>query len=134
MTQFRIFTHPDAWNGGSYELAIDLGPVDDAKLEKALTAIWSHADLDGCYLRGDQEPAEQTLIVPGTGPGLDTCLRGVARLQGMAPVACSTIVVREDGGSDLAVLRLTPRIARNSPAGRGVSVGRWPRFIVAAFR
>jgi hypothetical protein len=81
-------------------LAIDLGPVDDTKLENALTAIWAHADLNGCYLHHDREPAEQTRVAPGKEPGLDTCLRGVARLGALAPVTCSTIVVREDGRSD----------------------------------
>jgi hypothetical protein len=57
-------------------------------------------DLNGCYLHHDQEPAEQTRVAPGTEPGLDTCLRGVARLGALAPIACSTVVVREDGGSD----------------------------------
>lgn len=59
MTRSRIFTRPGAWNGGSYELAVDLGPADDTKLENALTAIWSHADLNGCYLHRDREPAGQ---------------------------------------------------------------------------
>lgn len=56
--------------------------------------------MNGCYLHHDQEPAEQTRVAPGTEPGLDTCLRGVARLGALAPIACSTVVVREDGGSD----------------------------------
>lgn len=100
MTASRIFTRPDAWTGGSYELAIDLGRVDDTQLEKALVTIWSHADVDGCYLDLDREPAEQARVRPGREHDLETCLRGVARLGALAPIACSTVVVREDGGSD----------------------------------
>lgn len=100
MTASQIFTRPDAWTGGSYELAVDLGPVDDTRLEKALVAIWSHADVDGCYLELDREPAEQARVRPSRDRDLQTCLRGIARLGTLAPVACSTVVVREDGGPD----------------------------------
>lgn len=100
MTASRLFTRPDAWTGGSYELAVDLGPVDDARLEKALVTIWAHADVDGCYLELDREPAEQARVRPSRDRDLQACLRGIARPGTLAPVACSTVVVREDGGSD----------------------------------
>lgn len=96
----RIFTKPEAWAGFSYELAVELGPVDDARLERALRIIWSHADLDGCYLERDREPAEQVAVRPAGDLPLEAILRGLASLGPRAPVACSTIPVREEGGSD----------------------------------
>jgi hypothetical protein len=31
------------WTDGFYELAIELGPRDDARLERGLASIWRHA-------------------------------------------------------------------------------------------
>ena len=96
-----VFTNADAWSGGSYELALDIGPVDDERLERALRALWSFRDLDGCYRCRGLEPRDQPRLVLATGTfDLNERLHGLATLAGDRVVACSTIPVREDGGSD----------------------------------
>lgn len=39
MTASRLFTRPDAWTGDSYEFAVGLGPVYDARLERVQAEI-----------------------------------------------------------------------------------------------
>lgn len=95
----RLFTHPGAWTGSYYELAVDLGPVDDARLERALVALWSHSDLAGCCLNRDREPSEQASVSPGSVEP-QSPLYGVVTLGTLGQVACATFVVREEGGSD----------------------------------
>ena len=93
----RIFTLRDAWNGGGYDLAIELGPRNDARLSRALNAIWTHPDLAGCYEHTDREPNEQPRIEASVAA---TTLLGVARIGGRAGIACSTVVIRFDDGID----------------------------------
>lgn len=94
-----VFTKEEAWLGGSYDLAIELGASDDTCVLQSLQAIWSSPDLDGCYLHSDREPHEQTRTIANVHP-LGTRLYGVARIGGRPPVPCSTIVVRTERESD----------------------------------
>ncbi len=41
------------WHGGFYELAIELGPRDDARLERSLEVLWGSAGLHGCFAPSD---------------------------------------------------------------------------------
>lgn len=41
------FREADNWAGGFYELAIEVGPRNDARLQRVLTAVWSAADVQG---------------------------------------------------------------------------------------
>jgi hypothetical protein len=95
----RVFTRDDAWSGGSYDLAIELGPRDDARLTRALEALWSCTDLDGCYEFADREPHEQLRVNVGAF-SLETPLHGIARIGSRAQIACRTVVVRFDDGAD----------------------------------
>lgn len=105
--QGDIFTHVDAWLGGFYELAIEIGGRSDERLRRALTQIWTFSDLIGCFDRCDVEPHEQTRVNP-TAASLDSAshLHGVARLPNGIDVACGTCIVREDAGSDWLVFYL----------------------------
>lgn len=93
------FTRPDAWNGGYYELAIELGPRSDARLRSALARMWSHPHLDGCYASRELEPSAQPHITPEltAEPGH---LYGLATLPSGVAVPCGTCVLREEGGPD----------------------------------
>jgi len=95
-----LFTSRDAWRGGFYELALELGARSDERLAAALCAVWAHPDLEGPYAHRDREPSEQALVAPALleeGPHL----RGVARLPNGSRVACGTCVIRElDDGPD----------------------------------
>jgi hypothetical protein len=90
----RLFTADKAWYGGFYELAIELGPRSDDRLRAALEALWSHPDIDGCYLDRGCEPADQPRRQPDClESGLH--LLGVAQLANGSRLACGSCVIRE---------------------------------------
>jgi hypothetical protein len=88
-----LFTRPDAWAGGSFELLIQLEEVDASAVRAALTAIWAHPTLEGCWLNIDTEPADQLRVSPGDE---SQCLHGIATLPNRTRVACDSLVVRDD--------------------------------------
>jgi hypothetical protein len=97
----ELFTKPDTWSGGFYELALEFAPGSDGPLDMALKTIWGLPFLQGCYLRSDLEPSQQ----PRVAPALATLEshghpRGVARLPDGRSVACGTYLVREESGPD----------------------------------
>jgi hypothetical protein len=97
----KYFTSNDVWNGGFYELALELGERSDVRLLSALTALWQNLSLKGCYLEREQEPADQVKLIPS-----EEMLRsgqhllGLARLPNKTQVACGTVAIREDNGPD----------------------------------
>ncbi|MBC8135509.1 MAG: hypothetical protein H8F28_06450 [Fibrella sp.] len=91
----QLFTAAHTWNGGFYELAIELGLHSDERLRKALQTIWQCDGLDGCYVARDVEPSQQSRL----SPSLDTSALGVATLPDGEQVACGTFIVREDNGN-----------------------------------
>lgn len=92
----QLFTAADTWNGGFYELAIELGQHSDERLQMALQTIWRCESLEGCYVARDVEPSQQARL----SPSLDTSALGVATLPDSEQVACGTFLVREDNGPD----------------------------------
>ena len=90
----------DAWLGGYYELAIELGRRSDERLGSALAAIWAFPDIEGCYLRRDVESAEQLRVRPRLPGEEDSHLYGIATLFNGLKVPCCTVVVREPSGTD----------------------------------
>jgi hypothetical protein len=83
-----VFTAADAWKGGYYELAIELGNRSDERLRAAVVALWSSTHLDGCFSRWDVEPSEQLRIQPQS-TDLHQTLLGIA-----------TLPVRQEDGVD----------------------------------
>jgi len=83
----RIFTLQDAWTGGSYDLAIEPGPRDDARLSRAVNALWTHPDLVGCYQHMEREPNDQLRVDASSA---ETRLHGVARIGTRAAIASYT--------------------------------------------
>ena len=114
-----LFTASDAWRGGAYELAMQLGPTDDARLRSATEALWSFPALEGCYLEIDVEPSAQRRILLSEGPvDLDECLRGRASLPSGHGVACSTVAVRPEGEADWLFFGLSMgSLAKAYPVG-----------------
>ncbi len=45
-------------SGTLYELAIELGPRSDKKVEGALCALWNDLVLEGCYIHRDRNKEE----------------------------------------------------------------------------
>jgi hypothetical protein len=112
-----LFTEYDAWCGGFYELALELGPRSDERLRAALVALWRHSDLDGCFRDRNQEPGNQERVPPECVEDGVHCL-GVARLPNGSRVACGSCVIREEDGPDWLDLYLpTGSLGNAYPVG-----------------
>jgi hypothetical protein len=101
----QIFTESDAWHGGDFELALELGQRCDRRLQEATAALWSHPSLTGCYLESDKEPAEQERVEAGSMAPGSACL-GVATTPSGHQVACRSVAIRYDDGTDWLYLCL----------------------------
>lgn len=95
-----IFTDPDIWHGGFFELCIQYESLNRQQVQQILQKLWSHPDLDGVYLDPFQDPEHQEKfeISQVFEPGSEawTALKGVARLP-QGSVACSTVVITNTG-------------------------------------
>src|SRR5690349_3835979 len=97
----RVFTAPDTWHGGFYELALELGERSDQRLLAALRRVWSFPAVDGCYLDWLVEPTEQPRVEPPAHLAEPGQLYGIARVPNGHEIACGTFIVREeDSGTD----------------------------------
>jgi hypothetical protein len=83
----QIFTAPDTWVGGLYELAIELPERSDATIAQALSTIWQIPALTGCYLSRDVEPEAQTEASPFDIPH-EGHVYGIAQLPNGKNCAC----------------------------------------------
>ncbi|MGW1998454.1 hypothetical protein [Embleya sp. NPDC001921] len=92
------FRTVDNWSGGFYELAIEVGPRSDARLQRVLTAVWSAADVQGCFGDRSREPREQE-PVECTVEALARFghLQGQVRLPTGELVVCGCVAIPEDG-------------------------------------
>ena len=91
------------WFGGFYELELELGPRDDARLETALGSVWTSAGVAGCA-RIDSREHGRHEGVPLTIESLAAYgrLHGVVRLPSGAEVVCGILAHRDDeGGVDV---------------------------------
>jgi hypothetical protein len=98
----QLFTADDAWLGGLYELAMEIGARSDDRLRAALVALWDHPALTGCYLQRDREPSAQSRLSAAEAPieGGTHHLLGIALLPNGSRVACGSCIIREDAGPD----------------------------------
>jgi hypothetical protein len=91
---------PDNWVGGFYELALELGPADDERLEAAISAVCTHTGAVGWYAVGDRRPvAAERLPCTWESIARHGQLRGTVQLPRGEQVVCGLVVVREEGGS-----------------------------------
>lgn len=96
------FVIRENWSGGHYGLDLELGPRHapdaDAKLRRALAALWAHPDLDGCYLHHLTPPEDQPRVDPVPRdidePGR---LHGLATLPTGVRVVCGSVAIRHRG-------------------------------------
>jgi hypothetical protein len=129
----------DNWTGGFYELAIELGPRHDGRLDQAVRALWEAADVDGCFAPSDgptnlfsHAPAE----LSGASLEQHGHLRGTVQPPGFARLVAGSVVVRFDGAEDWLTLYVPigalsiadPRVDSFpfGPAGENVSL-QWRR-------
>lgn len=101
----QLFTHPEAWAGGFYELSIELKPSPDERLPHIIQAIWNHPNIAGCWLERDKETDQQPRLNPNIDLLADAFhIYGLATLSDGCIVPCGTISSRDTGGSDWAIL------------------------------
>ncbi|HZJ46676.1 MAG TPA: hypothetical protein VFD63_23070 [Pyrinomonadaceae bacterium] len=96
----NYFTKEGVWWGGFYELAFELGDRSDERLSAALSALWSHPSLDGCYLDREKEPSEQVRVDAGEHTSETTHLQGLVTLPNGKKIACGSVNIREESGPD----------------------------------
>jgi hypothetical protein len=91
------FPDDENWIGGYYELAVEIGDHDDARLALALERAWDDPRIDGCFADRRREPADQIRVAP-TLENLSESghLRGVATLPNRVAMVCGTLVIREE--------------------------------------
>jgi hypothetical protein len=99
MTSPAAFRDRTNWSGGYYELAMEVGSSEDARLQTVLSALWSAADVQGCFGHRDREPEEQD-PVPCTVGSLTELghLHGQVRLPTGQLVVCGCVAIR--GGDE----------------------------------
>lgn len=100
----KIFTLPEVWLGGHFELAMEVGETSNNRLFAVLDSVWSHSALYGCYLASNKEPHEQEKVKPLQKHIQSYHLLGIATLPNGNQVACGTHSVREDSGIDWLTL------------------------------
>jgi len=94
------YTAQGNWDGGFYELTMELGDPADVVLQGALTALWRGAVIVGCHADRDREPADQD-EVPCTVASLEEFghLRGTVVVPGGHRVVCGVFAtLLDDGG------------------------------------
>ena len=105
--QEGFYGEPESWSGGFYELTLALGEPDDARLDRALRAVWSSERLEGPWARRDRavgprlEPGLAALDSSGGGH-----LHGWAWLRDGVGTVCGTYVTRHVEGLDWLVFYL----------------------------
>jgi hypothetical protein len=78
------------WHGGYYELAINLGPRNDARLEQALAA-----GVEGCLARDDTR-RHRTVDLCLASIEKSSHLAGVTMLPDRRRMVCGAVAIRED--------------------------------------
>jgi hypothetical protein len=91
---------PDSWDGGFYELALELGPANDERLEAVIRAVCTNTGAVGWYALGDRRPVtEERLPCTWESMARHGQLRGTVQLPSGEQVVCGLVVIREEGGS-----------------------------------
>lgn len=97
----RAFTEPGVWSEDGLDLDLDFARPDAETLVQAVSALWSHPHLQGCWLENEREPTDETRLAapyfareerarwgPPEFEGPPT-LYGFARVHGRHPVPCA---------------------------------------------
>ncbi|RZT79275.1 hypothetical protein EV382_2473 [Micromonospora violae] len=108
MTATDDLSDAENWTGGFYELILILGAADDARLDRAVGALWRAAGVRGCRVGAD--------LVEVT-PGADAFpvgghLRGALTLPGGERVVCGSYRTRYEGIDSLSLYLPLGALAR----------------------
>lgn len=96
----KLFTAFDAWLGGSFEILMYLGKVEELYARNCISALWALPHLRGCWRDQSVEPKECTRLDPAK---LDVeenrILYGIAELPNGCFCPCSSYELTDDNGS-----------------------------------
>jgi len=128
----EIFTEPNAWVGGLYELCIELPGRTEFVITQALATIWQVSVLNGCYLTKELEPDAQKRISPWNVPH-NRHVYGIAKLPNAKSCACGTYISDFDAdGLWVALYLPLGSLARAYHIG-GYPFGDWSPAIESSF-
>ncbi|MEU4531230.1 hypothetical protein AB0F49_23695 [Micromonospora ureilytica] len=99
---------PENWTGGFYELILILGAADDARLDRAVAALWRAADVGECRVGAD-------LVEVTAGAdafAVDGHLRGALTLPSGGRVVCGSYTTRCEGIDSLELYLPLGALAR----------------------
>ncbi|MFI6784514.1 hypothetical protein [Micromonospora sp. NPDC050276] len=87
------------WTGGFYELILILGAADDARLDRAVGALWRAADVRAC-----RAGADLVEVIPGADAfTVDGHLRGTLTVPTGGRVVCGSYTTRYEGTDSLSL-------------------------------
>ncbi|MER7586203.1 hypothetical protein ABTW72_01515 [Micromonospora sp. NPDC127501] len=96
------------WTGGFYELILILDPADDARLDRAVSALWRAADVREC-----RTGAGLVEVSPGADAfAVDGHLRGTLTLPCGERVVCGSYTTRYEGIDSLELYLPLGALAR----------------------
>lgn len=96
----------DNWHGGFYELGLELGPRDDARLEAAMIGLWKAAGVSGCYAVEYKPFRHVSVDLSLAALQAHGHLRGTVRLPSGKAAVCGIVAIRFDDGDDWVELYL----------------------------
>lgn len=118
-----VFTIPEVWSGGFYEMTLCLGPPSAVGLSEALNALWNSTMLRGPFQSRDVEPEEQARLEGTLYAGGH--LYGVASFQDFE-LPCGTYSLREENEEGLPLADFVSFYFPLSAIGRHFPVGAYP--------
>ena len=89
-------TSDENWHGGGYELAIEIGPRDDDRLDAAIRACWADALLQGCWAGRALRLSEPCLEPTLEAHERHGHLHGIVAIPGFGSTVCGSVTIRED--------------------------------------
>jgi hypothetical protein len=95
----KLLQDRESWTGGFYELAIQLGPPDDARLGLAVRVLAGAASIEGPW-HVQWEPDKAQAANWTVADLARAQLRGLVTLPDRQHVICSVVAVREEHGDD----------------------------------
>lgn len=99
MTAPDDLDYSENWHGGSYELAINLGPRDNDRLAAATLVVWSASRTIGCFA-SDEDGSHRAVPLSAASLEQHGHLCGVAAPAHGGDIVCGVVAIREDDGDD----------------------------------
>lgn len=95
-----IYTDPETWQGGAFDILLYLGPSSDERIRHVLVELWQAPLVRGCWYETAVAPHEMARVTLEQVP-LDDLWRlyGLARLPDGQWCPCASTLVRDDDGA-----------------------------------